>query len=149
MCPTVLVDRLSTLTGRLNRKGKWRASHRVKIKQRRKAKSLADTSIDLTFPERLKPLAEKFYQQALTHPAFVLMSPTEIRQSIEHRLWSIASCFPQWWGYGEVKKREATAAQLAALAKARQAKVMLTEEELLREQRVNERVQAAVTSSQG
>lgn len=149
MCPTVLVDRLSTLTDRLNRKGKWRASHRAKMKKRRKAKRLADTSIDLTFPERLKPLAEKFYNQALTHPAFVLMSPSEVRQSIEHRLWSIASCFPMWFGSGHATKREATEAQLAALEKARQAKVLLTEEDLLRERRIGERVQAAITSSQG
>lgn len=99
-------------------------------------------SIDPTFPDRLKPLATKLYQQALAHPAFVLMSSSEIRQSIENRLWSLASRFPLWFGCGPATKREATEAQLAALAKARGAKEQLNEEEAVREQRISERVEA-------
>ena len=108
--------------------------------------SNSDPASDPTFPERLRPLAEKFYQQARVHPTFVLLSPTELRQSIENRLWSVVANFPMWWGCGEATKREATAAQLAALAKARQAKVVLTEESQLRERAVNERVQAEITA---
>lgn len=98
------------------------------------------SAIDPTFPDCLTPLASKFYQQALSHPAFVLMSPAEIRQSIENRLWSIASRFPIWFGSGPATKREATEAQLAALEKARQAKTALTEEDAERERRITARV---------
>lgn len=77
----------------------------------------------LTFPDRLKVLAERFYKQALSHPAFVLMSPSEIRQSIENRLWSLAATQPIWWGSGRAEKREATPEQIKALEKARQRKI--------------------------
>lgn len=115
-------------------------------RSRRRTAKQVDSSIDLTFPERLKPLAEKFFQQAISHPAFVFMTASEIRQSIENRLWAIASKYPQWFGCGSATKREATEAQLAALEKARQAKVALTEEDLLRERRIVKRVQAEVAT---
>lgn len=82
------------------------------------------SSIDPTFPDYLTPLASKFYQQALTHPAYLLLSPVAIRQSVENRLFAIV-CKSPWW-FGRLKmdrKREATEAQLAALEKARQAKI--------------------------
>lgn len=79
----------------------------------------------LTFPDRLKALAEKFYQQALVHPAFVGLTQIELRSSIENKLWSIANHYPLWFGSGRAVKAEATPAQLDALAKARAAKVVL------------------------
>lgn len=109
-------------------------------RSRRQKSQQIDSSQDQTFPVRLRPLVEKFYQQALTHPAFVLMTPSEIRQSIENRLWSIASRFPMWFGFGQATKREATEAQRAALEKARQAKLALTEEDAEREHRLRERL---------
>lgn len=119
-------------------------SHHARSR-RQKSRQL-DSSVDPTFPHRLKPLAEKFYQQAISHPAFVFMTASEIRQSIENRLWAIASHYPQWFGCRSVMKREATEAQLAALEKARYAKAALTEEDLLRERRIVERVQAEITT---
>lgn len=133
----------TTLTERLARKGRWRMAQ-AKKKRRQKPPQLK-TSIDLTFPERLKPLAAKFYQQALSHPAFVFMSPSEIRQSIENRLWSIAASYPQWFGCGSVAKREATPAQLAALETARHAR---TSEAHDRERRLNERIFNAARDAQ-
>lgn len=105
------------------------------------------TSIDPTFPDRLKSLAEKLYLQALAHPAFVYMTACEIRQSIENRLFSIASRYPSWWGFASPTKRAATPAQLAALAKAREARERLNDEEAVREQRISERVEEAITSA--
>ncbi|MDK2742112.1 MAG: hypothetical protein NDI90_04300 [Nitrospira sp. BO4] len=98
-----------------------------------------------TFPERLKPLAEKFYQQALSHPAYLLMSPSEVRQSVENRLFSFVKKSPWWFGQlaSDRPKRAMTEAQLQALKKARLAKAALTEEELLRERRINERIEAS------
>jgi hypothetical protein len=76
----------------------------------------------LTFPDRLKRLAEKFYQQALVHPAFMNMSQIEIRQSIENRLWSIVHDYPCWWGHGPIEKTKATPEQIERMRLAREAK---------------------------
>jgi|SRR6185437_628623 len=123
-------------------------SHHARSRRyKAKSKSLdTATTVDLTFPVRLKPLAEKFFHQALSHPAFVYMTASEIRQSIEHRVWSIAAKCPIWFGSGPATKREATEAQLAALAKAREAREQLNEEEVERERRIAERVEA-ITSA--
>ena len=124
----------TTLTERLARRGKWRLA-RAKNRHHKQKIKHQDTAIDLTFPVRLKPLAEKFYHQALNHPAFVYMTTSAIRQSIENRLWSIASQYPQWFGFGPLAKREATPAQLAALTAARATR---TSEAQDRERRLNE-----------
>lgn len=143
----------TTLTERLARKGQWRITRAKNrraqaraCRHRPRVKHSDTASIDLTFPSRLQALAEKFYQQALTHPAFVYMTASEIRQSIENRLWSIAAKYPSWWGSGPLAKRAATPAQLAALEVARAAR---TSEAQDRERRLAERVQAAVASSEG
>ena len=65
------------------------------------------------------------------------MTTSAIRQSIENRLWSIASQYPQWFGFGPLAKREATPAQLAALTAARATR---TSEAQDRERRLNERI---------
>lgn len=118
-------------------------SYRSKFRAKGSTKKAIDLTIDPTFPDRLKPLAEKFYQEALTHPAFTLMSPTEIRRSIESRVWSIASTQPSWWGG---MKRTATEAQLAALAKAREAREALANEQAEREEKLQARISATVVS---
>lgn len=97
------------------------SGHSRTRRQKNKVKRLASL-VDLTFPDRLQALAEKFYWQALAHPAFEGMSNLEIRRSIENRLWSLASTMPLWWGCGRANKSEATDAQLKALEKARQRK---------------------------
>lgn len=116
-------------------------------RQKAKAKRNSLSSVDSTFPDRLKPLAEKFYQQALSHPAFVFMTAGEIRQSIENRIWSLASNWPMWFGSGPVVKREATEAQLAALDKARQARIELDREnEAYAQQLADARAKATATA---
>lgn len=101
--------------------------HASRTRRQRAKKSTSD-GFSLTFPERLKPLARKFIEQAKCHPAFVLFTPTELITTIENRLWSIAGGYPAGWGTGPLEKKTATPAQLEALAKAR-AKRGTTEED--------------------
>jgi hypothetical protein len=68
------------------------------------------------------------------------MTPSEIRRSIENRIWSLASRYPEWWGHGPLAKRAATPAQLVALTKAREAREHLTAEDDARERRLAERI---------
>lgn len=127
------------LQARLTRKGQWRLSHAKK----RRPKRLAGVAWSLTFPDRLKPLAERLYREALIHPFWAGQSPDAVRQSVEHRLWSYleARNAPWWYGGCSVPKvREATPAQLEALKKAREARAAEVYE---REQRFNARLEAA------
>ncbi|OQW34809.1 MAG: hypothetical protein A4E19_18005 [Nitrospira sp. SG-bin1] len=118
------------LLDRLRRRGSWRlgAQERARRQTKQAKQTARRDPWSLTFPDRLKALGEKFVRQALTHPAFVFMSPSEIRQSIENRLWSIAASQPIWWGSGPALKREATPEQLMALEKARQRKIEIQRE---------------------
>lgn len=120
----------SALAQRLVRRGSWRLRAKSRASRaNRKAKNYkTETSVDLTFPGRLRALAERLYQQAVTHPAFVLMSPAEIQRSLENRLWSIAAPQPLWWGCGPADRREATEAQREALEKARKRKLEIQQE---------------------
>ena len=103
----------------------------------------AKSAWSLTFPDRLKPLAERLYREALIHPFWAGQLPDEVRQSVEHRLWSYleARKAPWWYGGCPVPKvREATPAQLEALKFAREARAAEAHE---RELRFNARLEAA------
>jgi formylglycine-generating enzyme required for sulfatase activity len=95
---------------------------------------------DLTFPARLHGLAFKFVQQAKAHPAFLHLSLVELQRTIENRLWSLASKYPDGWGSAPRERRKPTEAQLAALAKARTARQAQADEEATREARLHERI---------
>lgn len=42
-----------------------------------------------TLPDMYMPLRDHFVKQAMRHPAFRFMTPVEVVQSVENRLWSI------------------------------------------------------------
>ncbi len=98
-----------------------------------------------TIPKRLTHLVDKFCIQARCHPAFVALTPSAIRQLVEHKLFTIVGGYPEWYGTRSAPK-QATEKQLTALAKARAARTRLTEEEQERERRLEERVHATQAS---
>jgi hypothetical protein len=42
-----------------------------------------------TFPEKFGAMRDFFVKQAMRHQAFKFMSPVEVVQSVENRLWNI------------------------------------------------------------
>lgn len=130
------------LQARLIRKGRHRLAS-TKTQSKRRSTKKPKSAWSLTFPDRLKPLAERLYREALIHPFWAGQLPDEVRQSVEHRLWSYleARKAPWWYGGCPVPKvREATPAQLEALKFAREARAAEVYE---REQRFNARLAAA------
>lgn len=125
------------LQTRLTRKGQWRLSHAKK----RRPKRLAGVAWSLTFPDRLKPLAERLLKEASVHLAWVGQTPEETKQSVENRLGTVLKDYPWWYGGCPVPKlKEATPAQLEALKSAREARAAEVHE---RERRFNARLEAA------
>lgn len=130
------------LQARLVRRGQHRLAS-TKTQPKRRSSKKPETVWSLTFPDRLKSLAERLYREALIHPFWAGQSPDAVRQSVAHRLWSYleANTAPWWYGGCPVpKSHEATPAQLEALKSAREARAAEAHE---RELRFNARLEAA------